>query len=66
MRNAYQGTKAKVNLNFAVEDEADVIIKTGDTMNTLPFFIGLGVSGIVIIVLLIVFIRKNRKGGAKA
>ena len=68
VRNAYQGTTAEVNMIFAVEDEAEntVIIKTGDMTNTLPFFIGLGVSGIVIIVLVIVFIRKNRKGGAKA
>ena len=65
LRNDYQKSIADINLNFAVEDQAETIIKTGDQTRTLPYFIGLGVAGVVIIVLVIVYsIRKNRKGGA--
>lgn len=65
LRNDYQKSIADIDLNFAVEDQAETIIKTGDQTRTLPYFIGLGVAGVVIIVLVIVYsIRKNRKGGA--
>ncbi len=68
MRNAYQDAIADIDLKFAVEEQAEntVIIKTGDTSNTLPFFIGAGIAGVAIIVLAVVRVRKNRKGGAKA
>lgn len=68
LRNAYQGTVADINLNFAVEEQAEnkTIIKTGDTSNALPFFIGAGIAGVAIIVLAVIRVRKNRKGGAKA
>ena len=67
-RNAYQDAIARINLNFAVEEQAEntTIIKTGDTSNALPFFIGAGVAGVAIIVLAVIRVRKNRKGGAKA
>jgi len=58
---------SEIKLKFAVEEkETNTIIKTGDTTKALPFFIGAGVAGIAIIVLLVVRVRKNRKGGAKA
>ena len=58
---------SEIVLKFAVEEqETNTIIKTGDTTKTLPFYIGAGVAGVAIIVLLVVRVRKNRKGGAKA
>ena len=63
----FMDSLSEIKLKFAVEEkETNTIIKTGDTTKALPFFIGAGVAGVAIIVLLVVRIRKNRKGGAKA
>lgn len=66
--NDYQKAESKINLNFAIEDRTTVI-KTGDTQKMLPFFIGIGASGIVLIGAVILLTRKKsnvKKGGAKS
>jgi hypothetical protein len=62
--NSYFDALSKVNLKFAVEDHAEVIV-TGDRTNTLPFFIALAASGIALVAVLILVIRR-RKGGNRA
>lgn len=68
--NIYQNAIAQLKLQFGVEEEGEpVIIHTGDTTNTLPFFIAAGVSGIALIVVVVIFARRsknNRRGGARA
>lgn len=66
--NTYQAASSKINLIFAVEEHGNeaTVIKTGDTTNALPFFIGAGVAGLAILALVVIRVRKSRKGGERA
>ena len=63
--NTYQDELSKINLTFAVEEHAKVVV-TGDRTDTLPFFIALAASGAVLIAVLAVVDIRKRKGGEKA
>ena len=64
--NDYQDTLADLQMNFAVQlettkpDSPDVV-KTGDETNLLPYFIAMGVSGMLFLVLAFDSIRLRRK-----
>ena len=61
MGNDYQATKVDIATEFAVEIiETGEIIKTGDTNQTLGYFIAMAAAGIVILVLAIVLVRTRR------
>lgn len=75
--NDYQDTLADLQMNFAVELDADVppgtppgttppatttdLVKTGDEINQTPFFIAAVASGCLFLILFIVSIRERRK-----
>ena len=63
--NSYQDELSKINLTFGVEDHSTVVV-TGDQTKTLPFFIALAASGVVLAVVLVVLATRKRKGGEKA
>lgn len=52
--NSYQDTKAKLKLRFAVEEVETKVVVTGDAPVKLsPAYIGMGVSGVVVLLLAI-------------
>ena len=61
--NSYQDELSKINLTFGVENHT---VKTGDQTKTLPFYIALAASGVVLAVVLVVLAIRKRKGGEKA
>ncbi len=66
--NGYQDTLADLTMKFAAEiTPTHIIIKTGDETNMLPYYIGMAVSGAVLLFLAIDGVkRRKRSGGAKA
>ena len=59
--NSYQSTFGELKMKFAAEiTPTRTVVKTGDETNTLPYFIGLGISGIALL-WLAVDGRKRRK-----
>ena len=61
--NSYQDELSKINLTFGVEDR---MVITGDQTKTLPFYIALAASGVVLAGVLVVLAIRKRKGGEKA
>ena len=61
--NSYQDELSKINLTFGVEDHT---VPTGDQTKTLPFYIALAASGVVLAAVLVVLAVRKRKGGEKA
>ena len=61
--NSYQDELSKINLTFGVEDHS---VPTGDQTKTLPFYIALAASGVVLAAVLVVLAIRKRKGGEKA
>ena len=61
--NSYQDELSKINLTFGVENHT---VKTGDQTKTLPFYIALAASGVVLAGVLVVLAIRKRKGGEKA
>ena len=61
--NSYQDALSKINLTFGVEDHS---VPTGDQTKTLPFYIALAASGVVLAAVLVVLAIRKRKGGEKA
>ena len=63
--NAYQDTLAKLSMNFAVEVRDKPgnppPVYTGDNRNLLPYVIAAGVSGMVLLVLGIVSLRRRKE-----
>lgn len=66
--NLYQDTDAGVRINFAVEDVSDpthttvvTSVKTGDWMQTLPFILLTAVSGLALLGLGVVSLRRGKK-----
>lgn len=66
----YQGALSEIDLSFGVEERGEtVVIKTGDTTKIMPYFIGIGVSGVVLLGAVIIYSRKRanaQKGGTKS
>ena len=65
-RNAYQDTKAQIQLEFGVEPrQTQKVVKTGDSFKWVPYIIAIGVSGLAVLGLAIwrVFrLKKVREG----
>ena len=59
--NAYENTLAKLKLNFAVELTKDRIVRTGDDTNLMPYLTASAISGVVLLLLAVVSLEKNRK-----
>ncbi len=59
--NAYKNSLAALKLNFAVELTKDKIVKTGDDTNIMPYLTASAVSGVVLLLLAILSLEKNRK-----
>lgn len=59
--NAYQDQLASLKLNFAVELTKDRIVRTGDDTDPMPYLTASAISGVVLLVLAIVSMEKNRK-----
>lgn len=71
--NDYQNTLADLQMNFAVEltpDDSTIIrtrvVKTGDETNLTPYFIAMGVSGVLLLLLGFYGRRENKKGKKEA
>lgn len=64
--NRYWDTQAKLRMRFAAElTQTKTIVKTGDETNTLPYVIGMGVSGILILLLAIDGVKRRKKTGGQ-
>lgn len=72
--NSYGQTLADLRMNFAVEYETDggsnvpTVVKTGDPARLFPYFIAMAASGVALLVLAFLSLRrrrKERKEGAK-
>ena len=63
--NKYQNTNANMKMNFAVEIDGGKVVKTGDTHNALPYYIGMAVAGLLLLYLVLDAYtdRKYKKGG---
>lgn len=62
--NDYQSTKADVSMDFAVEltgNPEGSVIKTGDTMNALPFFVAMTAAGLILLLIALYVVQKRRK-----
>ena len=67
--NAYKGANAQLMLRFAAElTQTKVIVKTGDETNVMPYVLGMGVSGVLILLLAVdgVVQRKKKQRGENA
>ena len=65
--NGYQNTKADFQMRFAVEVvPGRTVVKTGDeTMKLIPFYIGMGVTGILFAVLAFEGVHQRKKKGGE-
>lgn len=64
--NRYEGTDAKLRIRFAAElTKTNVVVKTGDETNFVPYIIGMGVSGVLILLLAIDGVRRRKKKGGE-
>ncbi len=63
--NSYQNTNANIQMDFAVEIHNGKVVKTGDTHNALPYYIGMAVAGLLLLYLVLDAYtdRKYKKGG---
>ena len=59
--NAYENSLASLKLKFAVELTKDRIVKTGDDTNIMPYLTASAISGVVLLLLAILNLEKNRK-----
>lgn len=59
--NAYQDQLASLKLNFAVELSKDRIVRTGDETDLMPYLTASAISGVVLLLLAILNLEKNRK-----
>lgn len=67
--NIYQDTKAEVMMNFAVQlvsspenpNVPKTVVKTADNTNLLPYYIVMGVSGLLFLILAVDSLRRRRK-----
>ncbi len=66
--NDYQNTLADLQMNFGVELDkgTTTIVVTGDRTNLLPYFIAMGVSGILLLILAIDSVRRRKKRRGQA
>ena len=69
--NDYQDTLADLKMNFAVELESSgtpnnpgTVVKTGDEYKLVPYYIAMGVSGILFLVLAVDSIRRRKEDAA--
>ena len=62
--NSYSGANAQLRLRFASElTQSKTVVKTGDETKTLPYILGMGVSGLLILALAIDGLRQRKKRG---
>ena len=65
--NAYVRTLADLQMRFAVELKSDnKVVRTGDETNLTPWYIGMGVSGALLLLLAIDSLRPRKKRRRKA
>ena len=67
--NSYKGSSAELQLIFAAEPtQTKVIVKTGDETNVTPYVLGMGVSGVLILLLAVdgIVQRKKKQRGENA
>ena len=64
--NVYQGKAADLQMQFAVETRGTrTVVRTGDTTNLNPYYIGMGVAGLLLLVLAVDGLVQRRKAGRK-
>lgn len=65
--NRYWDTQAKLRMRFAAElTKTNTVVSTGDETNSLPYIIGMGVSGLLILLLAIDGVRRRKKRGGES